>query len=212
MTEHFWHHLQSSVRRCAAAYDAPSHRFENEQVSILESDTLEVSIAGSNDVWDWLQNCNLDQVKIGQWKVSEGVLQAAKNVMAIVDEYRAANTLSFKKPLIFNGHSKGGAVAIVCGMISVIRNNNVQQVTTFAAPRISMTRIVYPFPCNQVIAQGDPVPKAPVYIPLLRPWRHNGRTLKIGQQTTSDVGREWFGFMGRSIKKHLIKNYLEILK
>lgn len=212
MTEHFWKSLRRSVRRCTIAYEAPTHRFENEQIRISEDDILRVSIAGSNDVWDWLQNCNLDQVKLGQWKVSEGVLEAARNVMAIVDQYRSEFPKAYVKPLIFEGHSKGGAVAIVCGMLSAIRHNDVQQVTTFAAPRISMSRIVYPFPCDQIQAKGDPIPKAPVYVPWVRPWRHNGRTHTIGRQTTVDVGREWFGFMGRSIKRHLIANYQEILE
>lgn len=211
MTEHFWNDLKIAVRRCAMAYDSPTHEFANEQIRISETDVLTVSIAGSNDVWDWLQNANLSQKQVGKWKVSEGVWQAAKNVLAMVDEYRAENLKSYKKPLRFTGHSKGGAVAIVCGLLSVIRHNTVEQVTTFAAPRISTTRIVYPFPVDQIIAKGDPVPHSPVWRPW-KPWKHNGRTIKIGQQTTADFGREWFGFLGRSIKRHLIANYLEILE
>ena len=211
MTEHFWHHLQSSVRRCAAAYKKPTNCFENEEIVIEETDILRVSIAGSNDVWDWLQNCNLDQVKLGNWKVSEGVLEAARNVMAMVDQYRSANEKSYIKPLVFEGHSKGGAVAIVCGMLSAIRHNKVQQVTTFAAPRISTTRIVYPFPVDRIEAKGDPITKLPVWIPWRR-WRKDGRVISIGRQTTANVAREWFGFMGRSIKRHLIANYQEILE
>lgn len=211
MTEHFWSQLKISVRRCAMAYDSPTHQFENEQVLIEETDVLRVSIAGSNDAWDWLQNCNLDQVRLGQWKVSEGVLEAARNVMAMVDQYRSEYPKAYVKPLVFEGHSKGGAVAIVCGMLSAIRHNQVQQVTTFAAPRISATRIVYPFTVDRIEAKGDPVPKLPVWMPWKR-WRKDGRVISIGKQTTADVAREWFGFMGRSIKRHLIAHYLEILE
>lgn len=210
MTEGLWRSLQRSVRHCAMAYDNPTHEFENEQIRLSETDCLTVSIAGSNDVWDWLQNVNLDQKQIGKWKVSEGVLQAAKNVIAMVDEYRAEVPQSYVKPLIFEGHSKGGAVAIVCGMLSMMRHNEVQKVTTFAAPRISKSRINYPFPCDQIIAKGDPIPNAPIWKPWAH-WRHNGRTIKIGKQSAANVTREWFGFLGRSIKRHLIKNYLDIL-
>ena len=211
MTEHFWQSLRSSIRRCVMAYDSPTHDFENEEIRISETDVLTVSIAGSNDVWDWLQNLNLDQTQIGKWKVSEGVLDAAKNVTAMVDCYRSEFPKSYTKPLRFEGHSKGGAVAIACGMLSTIRHNEVQKVTTFASPRISTTRIIYPFSCDQIIAKGDPVPNAPIWLPFRR-WRHNGRTIKIGRQTTANIGREWFGFFGRSIKRHLAENYLEILE
>jgi len=211
MTEHFWQSLKEAVDLCAKSYTNPTHSFANEQVVITETDVMTVSIAGSDDVYDWLQNFNRDQRQVGKWKVSEGFLNAAKNVIAIVDEYRASKPQSYVKPLLFNGHSKGGAVAIVCGMLSVIRHNEVKRVTTFAAPRITMQQINLPFPCDQVIAKGDPIPFLPTWTPWRR-WRHNGRTISIGKQTTADIGREWFGWIGGSIKKHLIKNYQSILE
>ena len=211
MTEHFWQSLRSSIRRCAMAYESPTRRFENEQIRISETDVLTVSIAGSNDVYDWIQNCNVDQVAIGKWTVSEGVLNAAKNVMSMVDEFRSINESAYIKPLVFEGHSKGGAVALVCGMLSIMRHNEVQRVTTFAAPRISTMKIDYPFPCTQVSAKGDPVPMLPVWRPWKR-WQHSGTTIRIGKQSAANLGREWFGFLGKPIKRHLVANYLEIFE
>jgi hypothetical protein len=211
MTEHFWQSLKQSVDLCAKAYSHPTHTFENESVVITETDVVTVAIAGSDDVYDWLQNFNRTQKQLGKWKVSEGFLNAAKNVMAILDEYRANKPQSYVKPLVFTGHSKGGAVAIVCGMLSVMRHNTVERVTTFAAPRITMQKINLPFGCDQVEAKGDPVTKLPTWTPWRR-WRHNGRTISIGKQTTADIGREWFGWFSGSVKKHLIANYLEVLQ
>ena len=67
----------------------------------------------------------------------------------------------------FEGHSKGGAVAIACGMISVVRHNEVSRVVTFAAPRITTLKSEYPFPLFQFVASGDPVPNLPPW----RPWK-----------------------------------------
>lgn len=211
MTTKFWEQLKQAAQRCQKTYTNPTNRFENEQIIIDENHVLTVTIAGSNDVWDWIQNVNLDQVKLGQWKVSEGMLSAAKNVMAMVDDYRFDNPQSYVKPLVFEGHSKGGAVAIICGLMSEIRHNKVERVTTFGAPRLTTSEIIYPFRVDQIETKGDPIPKIPVWKPWSN-WRHNGRTIRIGKQTSANIGREWFGFIGRSVKKHLIRYYLEILE
>ena len=83
--------ISDAVKRCAVAYDNPDRVYKNEQVVFTKSPKgLTVSIAGSNDIIDWLQNVKTKQVKLGKWWLSEGVLNAAKNVVAMANEYRAA--------------------------------------------------------------------------------------------------------------------------
>lgn len=203
--------ISDAVKRCAVAYDNPDRVYKNEQVVFTKSPKgLTVSIAGSNDIIDWLQNVKTKQVKLGKWWLSEGVLNAAKNVVAMANEYRAAdgNEKLFSKPLSFEGHSKGGAVAIACGMISVVRHNKVSRVITFAAPRITTLKSEYPFPLFQFVASGDPIPNLPPWRPWKR-WRHNGRVTTVGRQSVAEFAARYSPFVG-PIRKHLIKNYVSL--
>ena len=210
MTDGLWHSAKLSIQRCATSYSDPSDKQANEQILITEhDDCLCVSIAGSNDVYDWLQNCNLDQVELGDHYISEGVLRAAKNVMAMVVHYKSGMDSSSGKPIQFEGHSKGGAVALACSMMANLRDWDVHQVITFACPRITRERIVYPYKVTQFVATGDPIPSLPPWRPW-RKWRHNGRIIKVGKQTVANVTREWFGNIARPIKMHMIKNYISI--
>lgn len=203
--------ISDAVNRCAVAYDNPDRVYKNEQVVFTKSNGgLTVSIAGSNDIIDWLQNVKTKQVKLGKWWLSEGVLSAAQNVITITNEFRAANENKklFSKPLSFEGHSKGGAVAIACGMISAVRHNEVSRVVTFAAPRITTLKSEYPFPLFQFVASGDPVPNMPPWRPWRR-WRHNGRVTTVGRQSAAEFAVSYSPFIG-PIRKHLIKNYVSL--
>ncbi len=211
MTEGLWALARKAIEQCDVAYKSPTHTFANEEIHIEETDVLTVAIAGSNDVWDWIQNLDLRQAEVENWSLSNGVLVAAKNVLAMVNEYRSENHRSYTKPIVFTGHSKGGAVAIACGVLSEMRHNKVERVTAFAAPRISTRRIIYPFPVDRFEAKGDPIPKLPIWLPWRR-WRKDSRVISIGKQTTANVGREWFGYLARSKKMHVIENYKSILK
>lgn len=203
--------LRSAAERCSQTYSGPTDTYENEQVVITETNVLTVTIAGSNDVWDWLQNATLDQVPLGDWRVSKGMVSAAKNVMRLVDKYRADEPKSYIKPLVFEGHSKGGAVAVVCAMLSVLRHNRVSQVITFGAPRFTTQQIEYPFPVYRVEAQGDPVPKVPVWKPWVR-WTSNGEEILIGNPSRTDSCRRYFGFLWGSVRRHLIHHYNKLLR
>jgi len=211
MVDGLWTEAKEAVKRCATSYSDPSDRLSNEQVLITDSEVLYISIAGSNDVWDWVQNFDRTQVPLGDYHISEGVLSAAKNVMAILVGFLHNNPQAVGKPIQFEGHSKGGAVALACAMIAEVRGLDVEQVITFAAPRITRDAIEYPYPVTQFIAAGDPVPGLPPWRPW-RPWRHNGLTIKVGKPTASSAVREWFGGIGRPIKCHLIKNYLGVFE
>jgi hypothetical protein len=211
MTDGLWVEARKAVKRCATSYSDPSDRLLNEQVLMTCEDVLYVSIAGSNDVWDWVQNFDHTQIAVGDYHISEGVLSAAKNVMAILVGYLHRHPEAEGKPIQFEGHSKGGAVALACAMLAEGRGLDVSQVITFAAPRITKELIVYNYPVTQFIAAGDPVPSLPPWRPW-RPWRHNGTTVKVGKPTAATVVRDWFGSIGRPIKCHLIANYLAVFE
>ena len=198
------HLVYSSMLRHKNEQILTNERFDdskNERINI-------VSIAGSNDVVDWLQNLDLRQVEIpnSKIKVSKGVFNAAGNV---IDSLKLDRTKTYQ----FEGHSKGGAVAQVAALYLHFQNYRIDRVITFGAPRITRSKFAYPFDVTQIEAIGDPVPWVPCWRPW-RPfrfgWRHNGQRIRIGRATTASRTNEFF-FVRRMIKSHLIPNYLNIL-
>ena len=189
-------------------------RHKNEQILLDQKkqsgDVVEiVSIAGSNDVIDWLQNLDLRQVLIPNSpgiKVSKGVFDAAANVISALD-------LDRKKTYQFEGHSKGGAVAQVAALFLHFHRYRIERVITFGAPRITRSKFANPFDVTNAEAMGDPVPWVPRWLPW-RPfrfgWRHNGQRIRIGRATMASRTNEWF-LIRRMIKSHLMPNYLNLL-
>lgn len=123
-----------------------------------------VSIGGSDDKYDWLQNVSATQrwssegllVHSGYAEAADWIKVHMKN--AGVDDY------CIGRKLILGGHSAGGAIAQILAMDPAFFP---QYVLTFGAPRVmspasaAMYR-AQDWSVHQFVADGDPVPNLPL--------------------------------------------------
>jgi len=124
------------------------------------ADHVHVSIQGTNDAHDWIQNLSASQAAIGRLTCHAGFATSAK---AIASEMVTTLRFPLDKPTIIGGHSAGGAIAEIAAVIAGV---SVREVVTFGAPRVWSVDSA-PFvramawQCHRFVVAGDPVPALP---------------------------------------------------
>jgi hypothetical protein len=190
------------------SYDAPDIRHKNEQLKYIRTDVdgWHIAVAGSGDLIDWAQNFSAFKwwmfhktIPGTNYKATSGYVKAARNVLEAIEP-----KLDKESPIHLYGHSKGGPVAAIAGLMLQKQGYSVKQVMTYAAPRFSVQDIAEPlmFEMPQWVADGDVIPRYPE-TSKRRNWQHQGRVFHIGKPVD-----EYFGVVRDGVKAHLIKNYI----
>jgi hypothetical protein len=123
------------------------------------ADHVHVSIQGTNDAHDWIQNLSARQTRVGLTCHAGFHASAA----AIYGQMICTFRFPFDKPMVIGGHSAGGAIAEV---VAWIAKTQVREVITFGAPRVwsvdsaPVVRAM-PWQCHRFVVAGDPVPALP---------------------------------------------------
>lgn len=138
-----------------------------------------VAISGTNEVWDWATNKNLNTVDFGDFEAHEGFCDHADDLGWILSEQGSGLVDGYDT--IFCGHSLGGAVAGLLPLTSSIVPN---RIITFGAPRFLRSGNAWKYPYSQIterfVAPLDVVPDVPmnvgcrwIYWPVTG-WSHCG--------------------------------------
>lgn len=94
----------------------------------------------------------------------QGFAEAAQQVLEDVRPYLRSN-----KPIRITGHSLGGAIAVVLGMLVQEESLPLEQITTFGQPKVTNVSGAKKFadlPLTRVVTQDDIVPLVPPISPL----------------------------------------------
>ena len=122
-------------------------------------DHAHLSIRGTTDLHDWVQNLSAAQSKIGELTCHQGFLRSANLIRAeLVDR------VPLHKPIVIGGHSAGGAIAEV--LVGITSRMQWREVVTFGAPRVwsvDSAPIFRARKCqvHRFVISGDPVPALP---------------------------------------------------
>lgn len=158
-----------------------------------------ISIAGSDDAWDWLSNLHLGSfAKLpmqfgtmhGHFGIVSGAAAVAQQVKSIVPEE------VMDRPLFITGHSRGGAIAH--WLPEFFRWPSNVQVVSFGAPRCVRGH-VRPSRIERwsYVLPGDPVPLMPLWS---RGWRDPGVRIFLHEDQADDEWpTEWLWHIGHAI-------------
>ena len=117
---------------CALAYIETPHIDTDNGLQILlieEDDILYIVFAGSNEGRDWLTNFRFWSKKFNKVKYHGGYLRTlAPHVQTILNHSDASG----KERIVITGHSAGGALAEILGVVSGL---SPEQIVTFGAPK-----------------------------------------------------------------------------
>jgi len=132
---------------------------------LIFDDHIHLSVCGTNDRYDWMQNFDT--------KPSHGMLLGAhRGFCHGAEELRTSGQLSEirrmvsgfpRRPLILGGHSAGGAIA---QLLSLDSRLSPREIVTFGSPKVftdtsSVVYKAYPWECFRFVMPGDPVPYMP---------------------------------------------------
>lgn len=199
--------------------------------AMVFTDHIHLTICGTNDRYDWLDNLSARQKTWQSLQVHSGFANAAKSLLpafTAIDLIRYTHRL----PLVIGGHSAGGAIA---ELLSCVRWIKPREVVTFGSPRVfSSDSAAYyaakPWKQYRFVSGGDPVPGLPLrkfrclfgrakYSHTSQPIEiDSGGNVMIGQEitVTRSIVRHAaslvFGSgVGRSslLKKHSVERYAE---
>lgn len=127
------------------------------------TDHVHLTINGTDDVHDWVQNLNAKQVKIGQLSCHAGFLRAANLIRS---ELICDLKFPLDKPIVIGGHSAGGAIAEI--LVAIMDRIDWREVVTFGAPRVWSvdSAPIFRFRARDLclyrfVIAGDPVPSLP---------------------------------------------------
>lgn len=137
----------------------------NRAAALIFADHAHISICGSNDAKDWIQNATTGRGSIGSLIAHRGYIEAAdwirremfrSDLLTILEQHDI--------PIILGGHSAGGAIA---QLLSVEPRLVPREVITFGSPKVwerrsAATYYAYPWEVYRFVNDGDIVP----YLPL----------------------------------------------
>lgn len=158
---------RDAVMMYAANQKARYRYFEianNRAAALVFADHCHISICGSNDATDWLQNAKTGRGSIGSLVAHRGYIEAAdwlrremfrSDLMAIIEGHDL--------PIVLGGHSAGGAIA---QLLSVEGRFAPREVITFGSPKVwerssAATYYAYPWEVYRFVNEGDIVPYLP---------------------------------------------------
>jgi hypothetical protein len=171
-------------------------------------DRTVVAFRGTATVGGWEEDLNTAPVLT--WYpglVHAGFYQADQNCAILLD-----GNVPPEKPVLFTGHSLGGALATLASYRYLRRSYHVLPVYTFGCPRVGNPRFVNAMSelsLFRVTYAGDPVPHVPlgVYAP-------HGTTVwynPAGEQLPENPEEEIIDFARDVWSDHAIANYVRIL-
>jgi len=158
---------RDAVMMYAANQKARYRYFEianNRAAALVFADHAHISICGSNDAKDWLQNATTGRGSIGSLVAHRGYIEAAdwirreffrSDLITIIEQHDI--------PIILGGHSAGGAIA---QLLSVEPRLVPREVITFGSPKVwerssAATYYAYPWEVYRFVTDGDIVPYLP---------------------------------------------------
>jgi hypothetical protein len=125
-------------------------------------DHMHVSIHGTNDAHDWIQNLSARQVSFSGMTCHAGFYRSA---VAITDEMIRVLRFPLHRPVVIGGHSAGGAIAEIA---SVLAKSFMypREIVTFGSPRVWSASTAPIFrslghDVHRFVVSGDPVPALP---------------------------------------------------
>lgn len=182
---------------------------------IEQPDAIIVAFRGTSEIKDWLTDARFVRTTVACGEVHSGFWAAWSGVRKPLFDLVWDQALTTGKPVLFTGHSLGGALALIAAKYFEVRGMpNVHGVYTFGAPRVGDKEFCRNYDkfngpifslrerTFQIVAQGDPVPLVPT---LLMGYRDCGHEIFIRNdgavQTDPFIGAEIFadvlGAVGR---------------
>ena len=162
---------------------------------IKSPDEIIIALRGTANVENWLEDLEIFQeVLTGRVKVHAGFLKAANALIPdIIEELLPGKTGKDQLPPIkVTGHSLGGALAKLIAYFLHDAGFNVQDVTTFASPRVGNAAWRDDYNARlgdntlRVVACGDLVPLVPG---ILDGYRHSGQEVYLDGQVWLNPSR-----------------------
>lgn len=173
--------------RLKYSYSHPNRLHRNEQIRYKEfKNKVFISVSGSNDIWDWLQNIDTERCPVSQdlkhMKEYEGILVSRGYVQSVPNVLKAIGSVP-DKGLWIEGHSAGGAKAILTALDLHARGFTIVKVHTFNSPAITREHFNLPFECDQYRVRGDVVSHLPS-----SDWPRLGNVIDIGEEPKDHFG------------------------
>lgn len=158
---------------------------------VENTDKTIVACSGTEDLGDWLINFAF---LFNKDMVHRGFFGNAHRLLPLV-----LSKVDINQPLIFTGHSLGGATAVVLGAIMKEWGYNVQEIITFGCPRVGNKEfsdyyVSLSISTTHYVNGSDIVPVTP-------PWLLGFRD--VPGVRISLPNKKWF----RIISDHRISNY-----
>lgn len=132
---------------------------------LVFDDHIHLSVCGSNDRYDWMQNFDTKPSSGMLLGAHRGFCRAAEELRKhdAMREIRQMVTGFPRRPLVLGGHSAGGAIA---QLLSLDSRLSPREVVTFGSPKVftdtsSVVYKAYPWECFRYVMPGDPVPYMP---------------------------------------------------
>lgn len=155
--------------------------------AIVFEDHVHITICGTNDAHDWIQNLSANLVKWGSGlSTHEGFARTALLVAQSFDKRRLFDVLNGRQ-IVLGGHSAGGAIAQLLSMNQSLRP---REMVTFGAPRVFCSESAgiyqsYPWEVRRFVCSGDPVPGLPLrkfrFLFSKATYAHDSAPLHLGE-------------------------------
>jgi len=129
-------------------------------------DHCHVSVAGTNDRHDWIQNIDADLDNRDGFAMHRGFRESADLFYDVLMRSGAPNLWAGRK-LYLGGHSAGGAIASAISSPVVAPLVCPDEVYTFGSPRVFAPKLATKYATNDLpmyrfVMPGDPVPRLPL--------------------------------------------------
>lgn len=131
---------------------------------------------------DLLMNVNIKEASFNDYIVHAGFFNEAKQIH---DELISKNVIEPSYKVELTGHSSGGCIACILGMLMYDKTDNVKDILTFGQPKcVKDIDITYGYPLNvtRIVNIADPVPILPIW-----GYTHIGKSLIIDTHNHGDI-------------------------
>ncbi|MCX5958868.1 MAG: lipase family protein [Cyanobacteria bacterium] len=184
---------------------------------VEEIDNLVIAFRGSSTLNEWISNCDsspsFELAHSGFISTTDAIWVAFKDFIGrLVKQYRG-------KQIIFTGHSRGGALAVLMAIYAENADLPVDKIYTFGSPRVisEFTSVQYNLKHFRVENKQDPVS----VLPWCFQYKHTGKLVLLSntscKATVYNQGRNPLKRAidlvdSQIIKAHNIDSYIDILE